>query len=378
MDAISGGASVLAFIGLALKSTESVYKTISGIRDAPEKVQRLSSAVADLQSVLRQLSGLFEPPNAAQSFDEFESAIRKCETDLAFLSKKLSTLQNTAGDRKWKAAWKRIKAILEKEDMQEMWTTVHHHVTVLGVYLGLLQSFSAVRQMQSISALEQAFQTNTDHVISNTQNLGVQASSISSLDGRLQLFESHSSAAQRSTEQALDALGKKIDSMPSLSQNQFDIIKEMLEHLSIQQERKIGGRQSNSSQPSSTVSEVDEDSVCDINSSYTASSTSSANLGTSSSSILPSIMRLCRLVDHKEKTVGSSQAAEIIEDLETLLKTIQDEPPTIAGEKRKRDDEAEIAKSDIKRVKGLLTSAYHIKVNNESKFPSLISLQWLT
>lgn len=139
MEAISGGASVLAFIGIALKSTESVYKTISGIQDAPEKVQRLSSATEDLQSILRQLSSLFEPPNAAQSFDAFESAIKKCESDLAFLSKKLSTLQNTAGDRKWKTAWKRIKAMLEKEDVQEMWTTVHHHVTVLGVYLGLLQ-----------------------------------------------------------------------------------------------------------------------------------------------------------------------------------------------------------------------------------------------
>lgn len=227
--------------------------------------------------------------------------------------------------------------------------------------------------MQSISALEQAFQTNTNHVISNTQNLGVHASSISSLDGRLQLFENHSSAAQRSTEQALDALGKKIDSMPSLSQNQFDIIKGMLEQLSIQQERKTDGSQSNSSQPPSTISEVDEDSVCNINSIYTARSTSSLNLGTSSPSILPSIMRLCRLVDHKEKTVGSSQAAEIIEDLETLLKTVQDEPPTIAGEKRKRDDEAEIAKSDIKRVKGLLNTAYHVKVNNESKFPSVFA-----
>lgn len=232
--------------------------------------------------------------------------------------------------------------------------------------------------MQSISALEQAFQTNTDHVISNAQNLGVQASSISSLDGRLQLFESNSSAAQRSTEQALDVLGKKIDSMPSLSQNQFDIIKGMLEQLSIQQEPKIDGRQSNSSQPSSTISEVDEDSVCDINSSYTASSTSSLNLGTFSSSILPSITRLCRLVDHKEKTVGSSQAAEIIEDLETLLETIRDESPAIGGQKRKRDDEAEVAKSDIKRVKGLLNSAYHITVNNESKFLICSGPQWLT
>lgn len=166
--------------------------------------------------------------------------------------------------------------------------------------------------------------------------------------------------------------------MPSLSQNQFDIIKGMLEQLSIQQERKFDGRQSNSSQPSSTVSEIDEDSVCDINSSYTASSTSSSNLVTPSSSIVPSIMRLCRLVDDKEKTVGSSQAAEIIEDLETLLKTVQDEPSTIAGDKRKRDDEAEVAKSDIKRVKGLLNSAYHVKVNNESKLSSPFAPQLLT
>ncbi|KAB2570099.1 hypothetical protein DBV05_g11241 [Lasiodiplodia theobromae] len=378
MDAISGGASVLAFIGLALKSTESVYKTISGIRDAPEKVQRLSSAVADLQSILRQLSGLFEPPNAAQSFDEFESTIRKCESDLAFLSKKLSSLQNTAGDRRWKTAWKRIKAILEKEDMQEMWTTVHHHVTVLGVYLGVLQSFSAVRQMQGISALEQAFRTNNDHVISNTQTLGAQAISLSSLDGRLRLFESHSSAAQQTTEQALDALGQKIDSMPSLSQNQFDVIKGMLEQLSIQQERKTDGRQSNSSRPSSIVSEVDENSISDIDSGYSVSSTFSSDLGASSSSILPSITRLCRVVDDKEKTVGSAQAAEIIEDLETLLKMVQDQPPATTGEKRKRDDEAEIAKSDIKRVKGLLNLAYYVKVNNESKFPNLLAPQWLT
>ncbi|KAL0256667.1 hypothetical protein SLS55_009063 [Diplodia seriata] len=368
MEAVGGGASALAFIGIALKSTEAIYKTISGIKDAPDKVERLLSAVDDLRSILKQLSGLFAPPVAAQAFNDFDAAIQKCNEDLASLAKKLSLLHKIAGDGKWKSTWKRIKAVLKKEDIQEMWTTVHHHVTVLGVYVGVLQSFSMTRQTQSIFALEQAFQTNTNHVRSNTQTLEAQASLISSFDGRFRLLESHSSAAQQTAEQALGVLGQKIDAMPSLSENQFEVIKSMLNQLSIQQiERTVVEQCSTSSQSSSATPGSYQDSDSNTHSSSSASSTSSSSMAAHSFDILSSITRLCGLVNAKEKTVGSSEAVEIIEDLEVLLNTIQDAPASVAGEKRKRDDETAVEKSDIKRAKGILTSAYHVKVNNEKR-----------
>ncbi|KAL1629984.1 hypothetical protein SLS54_000843 [Diplodia seriata] len=366
MEAVSGGASALAFIGIALKSTEAIYKTISGIKDAPDKVERLLSAVEDLRSILKQLSGLFAPPVTAQTFNDFDAAIQKCNEDLASLAKKLSLLHKIAGDGKWKSTWKRIRAVLKKEDIQEMWTTVHHHVTVLGVYVGVLQSFSVTRQTQSIVALEQAFQTNTSNVSSNTQTLEAQASLISSLDGRFRLLESHSSAAQQTAEQALGVLGQKIDAMPLLSENQFEVIKSMLDQLSIRQmERTVVEQCGTSSQSSSTAPGSYQDSDSNTHSTSSASSTSSSTMAAHSFDILSSITRLCGLVDAKEKTVGSSEAVGIIEDLEVLLNTVQDAPASVAGEKRKRDDETAIARTDIKRAKGMLNSTYHVKVNNE-------------
>ncbi|KAL1649489.1 hypothetical protein SLS58_001545 [Diplodia intermedia] len=368
MEAVGGGASALAFIGIALKSTEAIYKTISGIKDAPDKVERLLSAVDDLRSILKQLSGLFAPPFAAQTFNDFDAAIQKCNEYLASLAKKLSLLHKIDGDGKWKSTWKRINAVLKKEDIQEMWTTVHHHVTVLGVYVGVLQSSSVARQTQSIFALEQAFQTNTNHVSSNTQTLEAQASLISSLDGRLRLLESHSSAAQQTAEQALGVLGQKIDAMPSLSENQFEVIKSMLDQLSIQQmERTVVEQCRASSQSSSTAPGSYQDSDSNAHSSSSASSTSGSTMAAHSFDILSSITRLCGLVDAKEKTVGSAEAVGIIEDLEVLLNTIQDAPASVAGEKRNMDDETAIARSDIKRAKGMLNSTYHVKVNNEKR-----------
>lgn len=144
MEAIGGRASVLAFIGIALKSTESIYKAISGIKDAPEKVQRLSSVVGDLQTILIQLKALPLVARPTHSSSALKLAIEKCKDDVTSLCGKISSLKTMAGEKKLKVAWKRVKAALEKEDMQEMCTTVHHHVTVLNLHLGVIQRYGAV------------------------------------------------------------------------------------------------------------------------------------------------------------------------------------------------------------------------------------------
>lgn len=51
MEVVGSGASLLAFITLALQFTKTVYKTVCSIRDGPKEVQNLASAL-DLQNIL--------------------------------------------------------------------------------------------------------------------------------------------------------------------------------------------------------------------------------------------------------------------------------------------------------------------------------------
>ncbi|KAL1616749.1 hypothetical protein SLS56_011274 [Neofusicoccum ribis] len=360
MDVVSAGSSVLAFVGIALKSTEAIYKVISGIRDGPDKVERLKSAVKALRAVLNQLSDLplHKQLASAQLTAELEDAIRRCEDDIRSFSKKLSSLQNSDSDKKWTTAWQRVKTVLKSEDLSEMLAAVTNHVTTLSAFLGVRQSIVALEQTHNISALQQTTQSQFDLVASSAQLLQPNAATLTSFTGQLNSFKDHSNMAQRSTEQALDRLGQRIDAMPSFSQTQFDVIKNMLETLSIQQGHRTQPDSSGTSHQSFT-----EDSDSDSDPSII--SLPRPRRSARPPSLLPSIRKLESLVDSKEKTIGSSEANDIIKELQKLLGAVCKGPLARVAEKRKHDDEDPVMKLDVKRIRGFLDTTYKVKVNDE-------------
>ena len=139
---MEAGASVLTFIAVALQSTKTIYETVSNIKNGPQQVESLASAVQTLQSVLTQLSNC----RAVKSTDPetdlkvILSLIESCKEDVSRYERELRKVRVSPDDKKTGKAWKKFKTILQEKDFQRMWLGVTHHVSALGVQLNVLQS----------------------------------------------------------------------------------------------------------------------------------------------------------------------------------------------------------------------------------------------
>ena len=141
MDVVSSGAGMLAFIGVAFQSTKSIYNVISAIRNGTEETLQLASAVEDMERTLEQLARMpqLSAVDEQQDFTELERLVRKCSTDLSKVSDRLEKMHPDPGESAVGKAWYRIKVLLKKEDILQMQTIFHHHLTILGLQLAILQ-----------------------------------------------------------------------------------------------------------------------------------------------------------------------------------------------------------------------------------------------
>lgn len=224
------------------------------------------------------------------------------------------------------------------------------------------RSNATTHQAQSISALEQAVQTQLSHVASNIQTIENNSNAMASLFGQFTHQEEQATMAHSTTEQTLGRIEQKMDAMPSFSQTQFDTIKSMLEQLSLQQAHFVRPEPC-SPMMRSSAENIDSDSSSnsrpgshpDSDSDASTPSMIQSRTRAQTPSVLQSIRRLSNLVDKQAKTVGSSEAVDIISDLQTLLSAVCMTTPAKSAEKRKRDKDDSVAKSDVKRVGGFLT-----------------------
>lgn len=103
MEAIGSGASLLAFITLALQSPKHVYKTVSSIRDGPKEVQNLASALADLQNALQQLSDarILGQQNTPRGPSELGRLVGECKSVADECGRKLSKCKTLRTTTDW-------------------------------------------------------------------------------------------------------------------------------------------------------------------------------------------------------------------------------------------------------------------------------------
>lgn len=134
MDAISGGASVIAFITIAAQSAKVIGNVIAGIKDGPENVARAGRTILMLQATLIQLAQCHELSQTTRSHI-METQIKHCHDDLAAFATRLSKLQLLDADSSSRRAWKRLKTIISEKELDMMTTVVGSHASILGLWL---------------------------------------------------------------------------------------------------------------------------------------------------------------------------------------------------------------------------------------------------
>ncbi|KXX75120.1 Peroxisomal NADH pyrophosphatase NUDT12 [Madurella mycetomatis] len=140
MDPVGAGASVLAFVVLALKSANAIHQVLSAIKDGPEVLRHLVGEIAQLQGILKRLSRL--QPGSVDDGDmkALETAARRCTDDVKDMESRLQRLSIRPTDRRPGKFWKRLVTVVDEKDLMRMQTIVRCHLMMLSVHLGLLQA----------------------------------------------------------------------------------------------------------------------------------------------------------------------------------------------------------------------------------------------
>lgn len=117
-------------------SSKVICETLDGIKDAPADVERLITAVSDLRSLLNQVEGLLNQNGLDGSNlpKYLELLIRSCAHDLDQFQKQ-NRFQASPDKKSWRRAWRRVKAVIEKERLCSMRMVVLQHHSAPGGYL---------------------------------------------------------------------------------------------------------------------------------------------------------------------------------------------------------------------------------------------------
>lgn len=136
MDPVSAGASVLAFITVALQSAKTISNFLAGIKDGPENVARAITFIAMLQGTLTQLA---QCPASNQAILNY---IKSCSEDLANVASKLSKFQLLNTDGSSRKALKRIRTTFHEKELDRIVTTMGTHSSILSLCLQYLERSS--------------------------------------------------------------------------------------------------------------------------------------------------------------------------------------------------------------------------------------------
>lgn len=148
MEAISGGASVLAFITLAIQSAKTVSTILAGIKDAPDDVRRTAETVSMLQWALEQLAQHGEASRVPLA-EGIKDQLRICSENLEAYASKLAKLLALDTDGRGRRVWKRIKAVLDEKELDKMTEIMAAHASTLNLSLQSTQMLDPGLESQS-------------------------------------------------------------------------------------------------------------------------------------------------------------------------------------------------------------------------------------
>lgn len=127
--------SVITLVSVALSSVRVIYETVSGVKNAPQTIQQMTSNLHDLSDILQQLLGYGDNLYLASELPEL---VRKCVENMKIFETKLGKLTSSKDNRMGRL-WKNVKATLQEKDLDRMSTHLQQHLTMLSLQVNLLE-----------------------------------------------------------------------------------------------------------------------------------------------------------------------------------------------------------------------------------------------
>ena len=187
-------------------------------------------------------------------------------------------------------------------------------------------------------------------------------------------FSEESASLHASTRQEIQGLSTRMEKLSNLSEDQSEKIKSVLEHLQclINAEAKQKSHDFEVHKMPATSADDSKGRLSDEN-----------LMQENDDELRLSLERLCTLATAKERTLFSSEAQDIIEDVELLLNAVSLKGEIYdledGGKKRRRSQDCDLDsdvpnsevpqyKHGIKRIKGVLATSQSIVVNPKGAY----------
>ncbi|KAI9664933.1 MAG: hypothetical protein M1821_006381 [Bathelium mastoideum] len=302
MEAVGAGSALLAFIGLGLTCTKSLYQVLSGYRDGPEQVKALASAIKDLETILMQLQSCRALLDSQADLENIKTLIEACNQDLLRYQRSLQKLQPNPNAAKVKQAWKRLTAAFDEKPFKQIWTEVNYHCQALGFQLQLLQSETVLTSERRIVDISNALAENNAHETSQSALLQQHTLGISTIHGD---FKDLKDSMFDSIQTAVESLKEKIGLSSGMSQQQNDNTIELLTAIQAQISTQAtqlpfrGGVQHSAKCAPAEAAEMDLEEN-DLN-------------------CVTAIQKLSSLIEGKEGVIYNEEADAVIDELASFL-----------------------------------------------------------
>lgn len=128
---MDGAASGIAVVSLALTSIKVIYKTVSTIKNAPQKLQQVTSNLCHLSFTLEQLKQNGDHWGLVEGLTVL---IGECADNLKNFERKLNKLSSSSNN-KVKMLWNNIKIALQEQDLDQMSSLLQQYTSLLSLKL---------------------------------------------------------------------------------------------------------------------------------------------------------------------------------------------------------------------------------------------------
>lgn len=140
MDAVGGGANVIAFLTLAAQTAKLTYEFISAFKNAPKDVEQTAKDIQIFQSVVDDLcrSRSFQE-GTSEVKAKVERHVETCHAEIGAMLVTLKGLKISSHEKCLKSVWRRIKFAFKEKSFDEISEIIQRHTTLLILTLNTLQ-----------------------------------------------------------------------------------------------------------------------------------------------------------------------------------------------------------------------------------------------
>ncbi|KAG8526650.1 uncharacterized protein KY384_008079 [Bacidia gigantensis] len=302
MSGLEVGGGVLAAISLALTTTHGVYRSISGMKHTYPFVKQVSHDADSLKKLLQQLRSYGdELENAA----DLPDLVADCLSDVQSLEENLHKILRGQDSKLSKFA-QRLKFVFTEQDWVKKSGVLQQHHRAISLQLDIIAGRSNSAQTAQLVRMEhladEQLAQQTTHF--ETTNRAMRAAN--GLHQNLARSVASARTSNHETVCAVNNLSDKIGNL-SFSEGQLDILKSHIGSAVQQSIRQSETRDANVDTCRGTQTDPQPDSRASFEALRASEDVQSA------------LHRLGSLASEKEKTVFSTEAEDLLQDVKSIF-----------------------------------------------------------